>query len=154
MALTIRENILEAIKTVLETITTGNGYANTIVSIQRWNKNGNSLLSVPCIVINAGPEKKEPAPDPMTTCKLSVSLDLWIRQKETDTQSTDTILSSFLGDIEKALMADHTLSGNARDITIQNIFPFETVEGQPHSGLIIEMEVHYRHQRTDPTIAG
>ncbi|MFA5316200.1 MAG: hypothetical protein WC369_02110 [Dehalococcoidales bacterium] len=154
MSTTVRENILEAIEALLKTITVANGYANTIANTERFKARGNSILLQPCIVVCAGPENKTPGPDPMTTCKLSVELDLWVRQEVTDTQDTDTILNSLLGDIEKALMSDHTLSGNCRDVTVLDILPFQTTEGNIQFGLIIELEVHYRHLRTDPTQAG
>lgn len=154
MSTTVRENVLAAIEDILKTILITNGYANNIASVQRWKQNGNSLVLQPCIIVNAGAENKTPGPDPMTTCKLSVEVDLWIRQETTDAQATDTILNSLLGDIEKALMSDNTLSGNAQDINILDVLPFQTVEGNVASGLIIELEVLYRHQRIDPTIAG
>jgi hypothetical protein len=31
---------------------------------------------------------------------------------------------------------------------------FETAEGQPHAGIIIELEIVYQHRQTDPEIAG
>lgn len=154
MSTTVRENILEALETLLKTIIAGSVYNNTLASVERFKARGNSLLLQPCVVIGAGPENKTLGPDPMTTCKLSVELDLWVRQEESDTADTDTILDSLLGDIEKCLMSDYTLNGNARDVTILDILPFQTTEGNIQTGLIIEIEVHYRHQRTDPTIAG
>ena len=54
--MTVRENILENLRTSLAVITTANGYHNDIQSVQRWRQQGNSLVAVPCIVINAGPE--------------------------------------------------------------------------------------------------
>lgn len=151
---TVRENILSNIKTTLETITIANGYANTIASVQRWDKRGNVLRQVPCIVVNAGQEEKQMSPNPLFTCRLSVYLDLWIRQDESDAQPTDTLLSSLLGDIEKALMVDNTRGGYAIETNIKSNVPFETVEGQPHAGLTIELEILYQHKQSDPSVAG
>ena len=151
---TVRENILANIKTTLETITITNGYGNNIASVQRWNKRGNALRQVPCIVVNAGQEEKQMSPNPFFSCKLSVYLDLWIRQDESDSQSTDSLLSGLLGDIEKSLMVDNTRGGYAIETNIKSNVPFETVEGQPHAGLTIELEVLYQHRQSDPWIAG
>lgn len=151
--MTIRERILANIKTTLEAITIANGYVNTIASVQRWDKRGNPLRQVPCIVINAGQEEKQMSPNPYFTCRLSVYLDVWIRQDEADATATDVILSGILGDIEKALMIDNTRGGFAIDTNIKNNVPFETVEGQPHAGLTIELEVLYQHTQSDPSIA-
>lgn len=154
MAETIREKIIEDIKTTLETITIANSYQNDIQSVQRWKQSGNSLIQVPCIIVNAGPEEKEQRPGLMTSCKLSVMIDLWIRHDENDVPgSTDKLLNSLLGDIEKALMADYQRSNNAVNTRILRNISFEAVEGQPYAGLIIEVEVEYRHKTTDPTQA-
>jgi hypothetical protein len=152
--MTVKESILENLKTTLETIRTGNGYNNTIASVQRWRQAGNSLVAVPCIVINAGPEEKEPVPNPFTTCKFSVYLDVWMRQAQDDLQSTDTILNSLLGDIEKALMIDYTRGGYAKDTNIKSNVLFETLEGQPQAGIIIELEIIYQHKQNDPEVSG
>ena len=151
--MTIRERILANIKTTLEAITIANGYVNTIASVQRWDKRGNPLRQVPCIVVNAGQEEKQMSPNPYFTCRLSVYLDVWIRQDEADATATDVILSGILGDIEKAIMIDNTRGGFAIDTNIKSNVPFETVEGQPHAGLTIELEVLYQHTQSDPSIA-
>ena len=152
--MTIRERILANIKTTLDAITIANGYVNTIASVQRWDKRGNALRQVPCIVVNVGQEEKQMSPNPFFTCKLSVYLDLWIRQDESDSQPTDSLLSSLLGDIEKSLMIDNTRGGYAIDTSIKSNVPFETVEGQPHAGLTIELEILYQHKQSDPSVAG
>ena len=151
--MTIRERILANIKTTLEAITAVNGYSNTIASVQRWDKRGNPLRLVPCIVVNAGQEEKQMSPNPYFTCRLSVYLDVWIRQDDADSTATDVILSDMLGDIEKALMIDNTRGGFAIDTNIKSNVPFETVEGQPHAGLTIELEILYQHKQSDPSIA-
>ena len=151
---TVRENILANIKTTLEVITIGNGYDNTIASVQRWDKRGNPLRQVPCIVVSAGQEQKTPVPNPFFTCHLTVYLDVWVRQDAIDAVVTDSVLSSLLGDIEKAVMADYTRGGFAKDTVLHSSVPFESVEGQPHAGLIIEIEIVYQHKQGDPAVAG
>ena len=152
--MTVRESILENLKTTLETISTTNGYHNDIASVQRWRQSGNSLLNVPCIVINAGPEEKEPNPNPFTTCRFTVYLDVWMRQDAGDPDPTDALLNSLLGDVEKALMVDYTRGGFAKDTNIKSNVLFETLEGQPQAGIVIELEIIYQHKQDDPEIAG
>lgn len=152
--MTVRESILQNLKTALETILIANGYHNDIASVQRWRQSGNSLLNVPCIVINAGPEEKEPVPNPFTTCKFTVYLDVWMRQDAADLQPTDSLLNSLLGDIEKALMQDITRGGFAKDTNIKSNVLFETLEGQPQAGIVIELEIIYQHKQDDPEVAG
>jgi len=152
---TVREKIMEDIKTTLEGISKANGYNNDIASIQRWRQGGNPRLNVPCIVINAGPEEKDPVPNPLTTCRLTVNIDVWIRHDEDDVPgSTDTILNSLLGDVEKALMVDIKRGDYAVDTIIQRNIPFETAEGEPYAGIIVDVEIHYRHKITNPEEKG
>jgi hypothetical protein len=150
MSLSIRENILQNIKTTLEGITTVNGYDYTIASVQRWNQKGNISKSVPFIIIHSGPEDKTPQPNPQATCKFSISLAVWTRQDDDATTASDETLSSLLAGVEKVLMVDPTRGGHAEDTNILSNIPFETVEGQPSFGIIVEIEIIYKHLLTDP----
>ena len=152
--MTIREQILENIKSTLETIRVANGYANDIASVQRWLQKGNTFRLIPCIIINAGPEEIEQTPNPLVTCRLVVYLDIFIRQEETDTASTDTVLNRLLGDIAKALMVDYKRGGFAENTVIKSNMTFEAVEGQPNAGIVVELEIIYQHLITDPEQSG
>lgn len=152
--MTVRESILENLRTTLTGVTVANGYQNDIASVQRWRQSGNSLVVVPCIVINAGHEEKDPSPNPFTTCRFTVYLDVWMRQDAADLQATDSFLNSLLGDIEKALMVDYTRGGFAKDTNIKSNVLFETLEGQPQAGIIIELEIIYQHKQNDPEVSG
>lgn len=147
MADSIREKILQNIETTLTAVT-------SLSSVQRWKMHGNTFLNVPCVIINAGPEPKQPSPNPLMACQLTVFLDLWIRQAETDTTPTDTVLNNIFSDIETALMADVTRGGFAVDSLVKNSVPGATIEGEPSALLEIELEIHYRHQQSDPTTSG
>ncbi len=147
-----RELILDNIKDTLELITTNNGYNNTLANVQRWKQKGNSLVDIPCVIISAGREEKVPEPNPQTTARLTVFIDLWTQQNDDDTSDTDTLLDSLLLDIEKAIAVDYTRGGYAEDTIIRGITPFETVEGQSHCGLMIELEIVYKHKINDPSL--
>jgi hypothetical protein len=88
------------------------------------------------------------------TCRFTVYLDVWVRQDEGDPQSTDSILNSLLGDIEKAIIGDVTRGGNAKDTNIKSNVLFETMEGQPHAGIVVELEIIYQHKQNDPEVSG
>ena len=151
---TVRESILLNLKSVLEYITTGHHYNNTIASVQRWSQRGQFTSSTPYIIINAGPEEKKPEPYPLNTCTLNVYIDIWTNHVETDTRSSDEILNSLLGDVEKALMADITRGGYAIDTNILRVLPCEKIDGQPQIGIWIDLEIIYQHQQTDPAVSG
>ena len=151
---TVRELILANIKTTLEGIIAGAEYGNTIASVQRWKQSGNILTSVPCIIVNAGQENLEQRPGLKTSQKLTATIDLWTRHDETvNPGSTDSYLNNLLGDIKKILMVDYTRGGYAVNTRIMSIIPFESTQGQPYAGLIIDCEIEYRHNITDPTTA-
>lgn len=154
MSVTIRENIMLNLKTALEDITLAHGYNNTIASVQRWNQRGAVFSAFPTIIINAGPEDKKPEPHPLATCSFKVYIDIWTNQPEDGTKSSDEILNSLLGDVEKALVADITRGGYAVDTNITGNLPFETVQGQPQIGISIEIEIVYQHQISDPAVSG
>lgn len=149
---TVRENIIAQIQTMLGAIKQVNGYVNDIASAQRWQQHGNSLSSTPLIVIVPGEEVKTPDPNPFYTCHLPVALDVWICHDEQDTsQSTDQIINSIMGDIEKCLMSDPTLGGYAEDALFKSNTQFQGAPGQPYAGIIIILEVLYQHRITDST---
>lgn len=145
MPVSVRESILGGIETVLGGIRITNGYENDVASVQRWKQRGNPLKDVPCIVITAGPEEKKKGPNPLITARLKVYLELYTRQDEGDSAATDTLLNSILKDIEKALYADVTRGGKAVDTDIHEVVPFGAEVGNGHAGLIIGVEILYRH---------
>lgn len=148
---TIRELIQQNIDAVLKTITIANGYNNTVVSVQRWEQNGNSLLLAPCIIQVPNPEEKTEGPHPYSTCRLPIDIYIFVRHDKTeDSRATDAILNSLLGDIEKALKIDSTRGGNAENTIIKNNSFIVNEQGEPISGIIVEIEVVYYHQTTNP----
>lgn len=153
MSKSVREKILENLETTLALVKTEEGYNNDISSVQRWKQSGNSIVNVPCIIINGGSEPRSQHPNPLITCTLKVYLDLWIRHDEEAAESTDTYINSLILDIENALMVDYTRGGYAQNIEIVNLDPFRGVEGNPHAGVTIEVDIKYRHEQGDPTQA-
>lgn len=151
---TVRENILLNLVSVLEAVKKIAGYNNDIASVQRWSQRGPTTSAIPFIIINAGPEEKQPQPYPLATCTFTVYIDIWTNHIETDSRSSDEILNSLLGDVEKALMADITRGGYAINTEILRNVPFQSIEGQPAIGISIELSVIYQHQLTDPAQAG
>ncbi len=151
MANTVREQIMEQLLTMLGQISTVNGYANNIAAVERWEQRGNSLANTPKIILVALEEVKIATPNPFYTCHLPIVLDVWISQDENDTQATDKILVSILGDVEKCIMADPTIGGYCQDALFKSNKQFQGVIGQPYAGIEIVLEVLYRHRLTDPT---
>lgn len=147
MADTIREKILDNISTVLNAIKTADGYVNTIASVQKWAQQGNDLATIPCIIINAGPENTKDNPGFIVEADFTVLLDVY----QIAATDTDAALNSLLGDVRKALMADYTRGGYASNTKITNVIPFETEQGNPYAGLIVSVEIKYFFKSNDAT---
>ena len=150
---TVRERILANIKTTLEGITVANGYNFdfTAETIQRWSMHGNRLVDLPAVVISPGDEEEKSPRAHFEECVLSVYLDVFFVTEENDAVSTDTYLNRLQGDMKKAVLEDHTRGGEAIDTDVLGTTPFETTEGQPYAGIIMELGIRYRHLRSDPT---
>jgi len=150
---TVRERILQNIKTVLEGVTIANGYNFdfTPATVQRWSMHGNRMVDMPMVVISPGDEDESSMPNPFEECLLTLYLDIFFVNDENDPVSTDTYLNRLQGDIKKAILQDSTRAGNAVDTDVLGTTPFETTEAQPYAGIIMEVRVRYRHLRTDPT---
>ena len=150
---TVRERILQNIKTVLEGVTIANGYNFdfTPQTVQRWSMHGNRMVDMPMVVISPGDEDESSLPNPFEECLLTLYLDIFFVNEENDPMPTDTYLNRLQGDIKKAILQDSTRAGNAVDTDVLGTTPFETTEAQPYAGIIMEVRVRYRHLRTDPT---
>ena len=150
---TVRERILANIKTTLEGITIVNGYSFdfTAETVQRWSMHGNKLVDLPAVIISPGNEEEKSLPNNFEECVLSVYLDVFFVTEENDAVPTDTYLNRLQGDMKKAILQDHTRGGEAIDTDVLGTTPFETTEGQPYAGIIMEPGIRYRHLRLDPT---
>jgi len=150
---TVRERILQNIKSVLEGVTIANGYNFdfTPATVQRWSMHGNRMVDMPMVVISPGDEDESSMPNPFEECLLTLYLDIFFVNDENDPVPTDTYLNRLQGDIKKAILQDSTRAGNAVDTDVLGTTPFETTEAQPYAGIIMEVRVRYRHLRTDPT---
>jgi len=150
---TVRERILANIKTTLEGITVASGFNFDFTpdTVQRWSMHGNKLVDLPAVVISPGDEEEKSLPNNFEECTLTIFLDIFFVTEEADAVSTDTYLNRLQGDMKKAVLEDHTRGGEAIDTDVLGTTPFETTEGQPYAGIIMELGIRYRHLRSDPT---
>jgi len=150
---TVRERILQNIKTTLEAVTIANGYNFdfTPQTIQRWSMHGNRMVDMPMAVISPGDEDETSSPHPFEECVVDGLFRRIFINDENDAVPTDTYLNRLQGDIKKAVLQDPTRGGDAIDTDVLGTTPFETTEAQPYAGIIMELRVCYRHLRSDPT---
>ena len=149
----VREQIMADVVTEIETVTTGNGYDNTIVSVQRYMQSGMSIHDVPCCIVNFENERKEQGPSNRVTCELFLSIDIFAIHDEAQvTGSTAQLLNSLSADVEKALMADPQRGGLCRTSVIEGIRPFRLAEGNPISAVMLQYHATYCHDLSDPYV--
>ncbi|MCH7859511.1 MAG: hypothetical protein IID14_07415 [Candidatus Marinimicrobia bacterium] len=154
---TIRERIFQDRKTVLETITTANGFENDLVAgaVARIMPSSQVALPSPHVILLAGQEVVVPGPDPLTTKNVEVWILLFVRLDElTDARSADQVLNLLMGDIEKALNIDITCGSLALDCELADTQSVELTHKNPNVGQAMMFMVKYRHLRTDPFSLG
>lgn len=146
-----RENIIANVVTALGNVTTGNGYNNTLVSVQRFQQDGLSIASVPCAVVNFDQERKTVGPLDRVTCTLDIGIDVWaVHDPASVSGSTATLIDSLAADVEKAVMQDTSRGGLARDCYIETVSPFRLTEGMPVVGQSIRLVCIHVTDISDP----
>lgn len=155
MADTVKEKIVENVVTTLKTITTGNGYNNAVGNnVFRPQQHGSSLLSMPQIqVVEGAIRRSEESPYGVWHGMLALDLECTHVHATSDSRSTDEINDTLYADVLKALAADRTRGGNAIDTKIQGMQPLEINEENRQAGVIVDVEIEYRHAETDATVA-
>jgi hypothetical protein len=157
-ALPIREQIMQAVQATLTGITKGNGYRFTIKSVQRTRSTGQTKLETPLILIQEGLDT--PAEGPLagsssaTTRHLEITLGVQIAQDaEGDAREGDTVCNLLRADIQKAMAADSSFGELALDS--RETGAREIVFTEERADLMFELDydIHYRHLRTDPSVA-
>jgi len=148
----VRESILANVATALGNISIANGYTNNITGgIQRFMQTGLTVATVPTIVVQFDNEDKSLGPSNQYTCSLLVGIDVWaVHDTDSVTGYTWTLIDSLVTDIEKALNADLSRDGNAKDSEIRSIEPFRMSEGMPFVGASIQYQVTYAHDAFNP----
>lgn len=153
MPTSVRESIIANIVTALGSVTTANGYSNTLASVQRFMQTGLAVATVPTAVVNWDDERKSNGPVERAMCTLGVSVDVWaVHDQEAVSGSTATLVDSLAADVEKAVMTDPTRGGYARECEVVSVTPFRLAEGQPFVGATVSLTITYAHDLADPYV--
>ncbi|MAB56863.1 MAG: hypothetical protein CL524_04860 [Aequorivita sp.] len=139
-----RKDILDNIETVLNTITTGNGYKTTVTTVEPvakgWGDMGAGLK--PFIGFSPGSERFDYQPCGSIRVVLGIALTCHISGSTQGARSS--ALNDLLDDIIKALSLDTSRGGKAISTTISQV---ETDEGSPDSSyegsMLIRVDVAY-----------
>lgn len=159
MADSVRELILKNVKTTLEGVTVANGYTTTVASVQRFLQPGQTLTTVPLVLILEGEDEASDGPlsgaAGLISRTLNVALLLMLRQDmETATVSASEAMNAFIADVQKVLQVAPRRGEYAIDTKEVSVSPIEAEEGEPDLSCTLVYQILYRHRRTDPTIAG
>lgn len=150
---------MQHVQDTLEWITVENGYANTLRSVQRFRQDGQETRDMPMAVLLEGGDDVE-LNGPLATTELlsrtlTVSVVL-VQQQDTDTdgRSASELMNTLVADVQKAMQVDVSRGGLAIETDEVGVGELDAQEGQPELVQTIGYRIRYRHQRTDPTIAG
>ena len=152
MADSIREKIMANVETTLEGITTAAGYNSTIQRVYRIRLAGLNIQEFPSIVVIPGREINAEEPVDRYTERLSFVLECWLKEASKDDIATQ--VNKLVADVQKALLVDYTRGGMAINTKLLGNEPFYNDVNAPYGGVDIEIEIHYRHQYSDPYIQG
>ncbi len=158
MADSIRELILKNIKTTLEGVTVANGYLTTLASVQRFLQPGQTVASVPVVLIlegddNVDQDGPQSGANSLVTRTLNVALLILHRQDmDTATDSASEAMNDIIADIQQAMQVDYQRGGYALDTNEVSVSAIQAEEGQPELGCTMVYGIPYRHLRTNPRV--
>lgn len=148
----IVDQIVEQMKTVLETITTANGYWQD-VTVERPKVDGNDPKNNMLVVHPLGKTRLDEfnppmfEPGHMIRWSLSVVIEGIIQEAKDSGTTIDTRVHRLISDIEKALMLDLNLNDLA-DATV--LVSSDNFLIDKPAGLAVFVDVHYTTNRFDP----
>lgn len=153
MALSIKEQIIQAIETRIRGIVAGQKptptstyiYANTVTYVDRQfiNITPDQIVSAqkPWVIINNEGEKFDPLPSKRFDNKILINIVGFIDATK-DSPDLDSLMNSLQRDILVAMISDVVLGGLAT-----YLYPTEIVTVPemfyPHGGFVIFLEVNY-----------
>lgn len=151
----VREALIQQLKTVLETISVANGYQNDVQKVLRVSKPPTEMelgpLGPVLVIVESreDPREGEGVPWGMVKKLLEVTIFVWIR----DTTAPATKANQVLMDVEKAVLLDPLLGGDAITTRPLGNDPEVTSPGEPFGLHQARFQVEYRQDSKDPTLA-
>lgn len=152
-SVSVKESILENIKTTLENITVANGYHNNVQRVLRFKIAGWQTVVFPTLMVVGIDTTKKPIegyPPRMDAVLRGAVMSVLTNDPVEDTEQLHNLL---MLDIEAALQVDVQRGGYARETTVIGE-DLEVHEAEvPFCVSTVAFEVRFTHGRQDPTIA-
>lgn len=111
---TIFDQVAAIIEETLATITTDNGYTNTIASVEREKASGNDAGHLKAILSIDLPQPVGALSVEIQQWQMDVGITVWWIAKETEEATLKESLLSIFGDVYKALIAKQQQSTSPR----------------------------------------
>jgi len=156
----IRERIMQLVKAKLETITTGNGYNNTINTVERTRTTPVNKSEMPCIFIYEDGESVSAIGGTVNLGlyenQLSLILECWIKDDSTE---KGTQLNALLEDVIKAMQENYSWTdGGGTCLAVdtqyqgnQTLLEFASAKGNGFLALLVNFNIIYRTKFGDLT---
>ena len=117
MADSIREKIRDNVMTTLATITTGNGYANT-VTVEARKQWGNDPADQKLVLWQLDPTEDSDAPLGDKQWEQPYAVLCFVVESETSSTAIDERINSLIADVQQVLMVDPHRGSLANDTII------------------------------------
>jgi hypothetical protein len=135
-----RESILANVETVLRTITTANGYAHDIGTVERGEINPLNLQAYPCALILPMGDRPEAMASSVSRRDLSITIRLWVKPHANLSEALELLIT----DVQTALMADPRRGGHAEN-TLEGELSYLYLDSEAlEAGADVEYLIHYR----------
>lgn len=150
---------MKNIQTALAAITVDNGYANTLNVVERVLQQGQSMQPPMAYVAEGDDTVLDGGPlsgaNGLTSRQLNVGIRLIVQQDtDIDARSASEVMNLLAADVQRKMQEDYQRGGIAVNTEEVSMDAVQYDEGVPALFLDIFYKIHYRHSRTDPTIAG
>lgn len=149
----VEEQVLQALEGVLAGVTLSAGYMTEVRAVYRFPSIPEELPILPVIAVRrAGCVKDHTKWANYTQATLNVDLDL----VQACWSDSEVKLSRFIADVEKALMADHTLGNlthNVRVTSDDRIVAQTPDNSSSIAVAFVSVQVEFRYPKTDPYTA-
>lgn len=157
MANSIRNRVREALKYQLSTITTANGYNNTVGDIFGLGVSVEQIKNYPAFVVVAGAEQTfDFRQDQQTFIRQAKEFTLTIYAFVKTINDAEDAQDLIVEDVEKLIGTNFGLPDADGDCTcylaqVVRTEPFGLERNKPITGVKITINARYNQKRTDPT---
>lgn len=158
MADTIGEKLAQAVKTRLETVTTGNGYNNTL-SVKRLTaedlERGVGYTNNEAIIIEGADDIEEGRAQTTEERMKSFQVDVYKVLSEDDSTPVGQALNNVAGDVEKAIVSDRQWLVGADYLALNTYLrgtetSIESYEDGSSFVVSVSFQIRYRTDEDDP----